>query len=70
MDATLMLWLVLAIVALLVEMLAVVGIARGMEKGQPAIRAHIPGALARALGLHTDPFVADTGTDTEKRKDR
>ena len=70
MDAMLMLWLILAIVALLVEMLVVVAIARGMEKGHPAIRAHIPGAPARALGLQADPFAPDTGTDTEKRKDR
>lgn len=50
MDITLAAWLVGGGIVAMIMMLVVVTIARGMDKGQPAMKAHIPAPLAKALG--------------------
>ncbi len=65
MDTTLLLWGLGSAVALLVMLLVVVSIARGMDKGHPAVKTNIPPGLAKALGLHAD---ASTTEVTESAK--
>ncbi|HOY76957.1 MAG TPA: hypothetical protein PLN33_04065, partial [Hyphomonadaceae bacterium] len=50
MDITLAAWLVGGGIVAMIMMLVVVTIARGMDKGLPAMKANIPAPLAKALG--------------------
>lgn len=67
MDMALALWGLGSAVALLVMLLVVVSIARGMDKGRPAIKTNIPPGVAKALGLHTDASAADVAEATKKQ---
>lgn len=66
MDATLMLWGLVSAAALLVMLLVVVSIARGMDKGRPAIKTNLPPGLARALGLNVNASATEVEESAKK----
>jgi len=70
MDATLVIWLLAGLAALLVMMIVVVAIARSMDSGRPAIKASLPEPLARSLGLTTEASETpnSSGDDSDQKK--
>ncbi|HOZ27865.1 MAG TPA: alpha/beta fold hydrolase [Hyphomonadaceae bacterium] len=70
MDATILIWLMGGLAALLVMMIIVVSIARGMDAGRPAIKTSLPGHLAQSLGLASEETKAITDGDDETTKQK
>lgn len=66
MSFTLAAWLIGGGIVALIMMLVVVTIARGMDKGQPAMKANIPAPLAKALGYGEEND--DPPTDKSKKQ--
>ncbi|MDP3493520.1 MAG: alpha/beta fold hydrolase [Hyphomonadaceae bacterium] len=68
MDATVMVWLIGGLGALLIMMIVVVTIARSMDSGRPAIKTSLPGPLARSLGIEPKASQAAPDDDSESAK--
>lgn len=68
MDMGTALWLVGGGIAALIMMIVVVTIARSMDGGGPALKANIPGPLAKSLGYSDDTKDENDDPHTEKSK--
>ncbi len=67
MDTVLMLWLLGGAVALLAMLLIIVGMARRMDKGGPAIKTNLPPSVAKALGVSVGATSEEVADKTKKQ---
>ncbi len=68
MDKGMALWLVGGGIIAMIMMIVVVTIARSMDKGGPALKANIPGPLAKSLGYSSDKKDENDDPHTDKSK--